>query len=361
MVVSTIAVDNKEVTSDDLSEPPSRCPGLRHIVVIYNTGDRLGRGEEREAISNQETVETAHAVALALMGNGFSVALAAVSSEQDVETAVRGHNPLTTLVFNLCEELGGTSFGESKVPRVLERLGFTYTGNRPDSLSACLDKGFTKRQLLAHGIPTAPYQVFRSPSDPLRLPLPVIVKPVAEDASLGILRDSVVATKAALRTQVERVLEMYRQPALVEMFLDGREFNISLWGNGVTTVLPVSEIDYSRLDRSIPPLMNFDAKWNPDTPEYQTCPVLCPAPVETDTASLIRDIALRSFTTMGCRDYARVDIREKDGKLFVLEVNPNPCLAMDSGFSLAARAAGYDYPALLSRIVEWAWMRHLYR
>ena len=103
--------------------------------------------------------------------------------------------------------------------------------------------------------------------------------------------------------------------------------------------------------------MNFDAKWNDQSLEYNHMPIRCPAPVDRRLQKHIQDIALAAYRTMGCRDYARVDMREKDGQVYVLEVNPNPCLAIDGGFAYSARVAGYDYAHMAHQIAEWAWWR----
>jgi D-alanine-D-alanine ligase len=285
------------------------------------------------------------------------VTMAAIRREEDILPAVAGVDPATTLVFNLCEALGGTAGGESKVPRLLDELGFQYVGATAENLDACLNKAEAKALLLSRGIPTAPYQVFHHPGEPIHVPLPAIVKPVAEDCSLGITRDSVVHDAPALRRQVAYILETYKQPALVEMFLDGREFNVGVWGNGAAHVLPVAEIDFSAWDEKTLRVVNFDAKWNEASSEYQSMPVLCPAPVDPALEDRIRQVALAAYKAMGCRDYARVDLREKGGAPYVLEVNPNPCLATDGGFANAARVAGYDYAHMAHQIAEWAWWR----
>jgi D-alanine-D-alanine ligase len=238
----------------------------------------------------------------------------------------------------------------SRVPYQLERLGFRYVGAPPDTLDACLDKGCTKARLLQHGIPTAPYQVFYTGHEPVTVPLPAIVKPMAEDCSMGINHKAVVSDNDSLRKQVAYILNVYKQPALVEMFLDGREFSVSLWGNGTTHVLAVGEVDFSGCNDEWP-VDDFDAKWS------NRFAAIYPAPLDNDLETAIHQLALATYRTTGCRDYARLDLRQKDGQLYVLDVNPNPGLSMGGGFATAARLAGYDYPHMLHQIVQWAWRR----
>jgi D-alanine-D-alanine ligase len=280
-----------------------------------------------------------------------------VRSLSDVQAALAPLDPAATLVFNLCESLGGRAADEPKVPQLLQELGFRYTGSPPYALATCLDKARAKRILQAHGVPTAPFQVCRSDRlSALRVPFPAIVKPVAEDASLGITRDSVVTSREALRRQVAYVLGTYRQPALVEAFIPGREFNVGIWGNGTPHLLPLAELDYGEWP-ALSRVCHFFAKWEESAPEYTTTYVRCPAEVEPALGERIRAVALRAYTLTGCSDYARVDLRVMDGQPYVLEVNPNPCLAVDSGFANAARVAGYGHDAMLAQIVRWAWAR----
>lgn len=342
---------------DSIQDDDNKPPGLCAVFIIYDIVENLERGEVRDLIADQETAHIANSIADALCTVGRQVRMAAIQSDKDVPDALMGVNPNTTLIFNLCEALGGLSSGEVKVPRLLEKMRFIYSGSRAKTLSDCLNKSYTKKRLSRYGIPTAPYQVFNSPSEPIQVPLPAIIKPMAEDGSLGITRDSVVCDERSLRRQVAYILKTYRQPALVEMFLNGREFNVGVWGNSVIHTLPIAEIDFSAWDDETSRVVNFDAKWNPASLEYHTMPVICPALIDCKLEALIQQTALAAYKIMGCRDYARVDLREKGGIPYVLEVNPNPCLAADGGFANAVRVAGYDYTHMANQVVEWAWQR----
>jgi D-alanine-D-alanine ligase len=339
--------------SDEGDKPPSPVP----VLLLYNVVEQLDHGEARDLVTDQEVIHTAQSIAEGLRSTGHDVTVAPVRDEADVLHATQQGDPETTLAFNLCENLGGRPEDEAQVPALIEQLGLQYTGSPAQTLATCLNKAYTKEKLASRQVPTAPYQVFYRADEPIAVPLPAIVKPQAQDASIGIDRNSVVHDERALRRRVEYILDTYCQPALVEAFIVGREFNVGVWGNGVAHTLPLAEIDFSAWADLYRHVVHFDAKWNEGSAEYQTMNVLCPAPVEADLAERIRAVALAAYATMGCRDYARIDLRVQEGVPYVLEVNPNPCLATDGGFANAARIAGYDYAQMAHQIATWAWGR----
>jgi len=339
--------------NDEGDKPPSPVP----VLLLYNIVEQLDQGEARDLVTDQEIVHTAQAIADGLRSTGHDVTPMPVRDEADVLRAAQQCDPETTLAFNLCENLGGRPEDEAQVPALLERQRVQYTGSPAQTLATCLNKAYTKERLASRQVPTAPYQVFHRADERITVPLPAIVKPQGQDASIGIDRNSVVHDEHALRCRVEYILDTYRQPALVEAFIVGREFNVGVWGNGVAHTLPVSEIDFSAWADPYQHVVHFDAKWTEDSAEYQTMHVICPAQVEADLAERIEKVALAAYATMGCRDYARIDLRVKDGVPYVLEVNPNPCLHRDGGFANAARIAGHDYAQMADRIAGWAWRR----
>jgi D-alanine-D-alanine ligase len=332
------------------------------VLVGYSAVEKLNRGEARDLKTDLETIDTAKGLAQNLRAAGFDADTHIVQTLADVDFVAGDCDLNELLFFNLCEHLNGVATDDVKITARLDQLGIHYTGAATASLKRCLDKARTKHVLELNDLPTAPYQVFTCAGQVNRVPLPAIVKPVAEDASLGITRESVVFDEPQLCERVQYVLEVYRQPALVEEYVVGREFNVGLWGNGQLHVLPIAELSFARWADPYQQFCHFDAKWNPDSLEYQTMPVICPADIDPVLAERIDDVARRSYVALGCRDYARVDLRvrtDADGNTapYVLEVNPNPCLAPDAGFSNAARVAGYDYPAMAAQIADWAWWR----
>ncbi len=267
-----------------------------------------------------------------------------------------------TIIFNLCESLLGQSIHEMHVAGIFELLNIPYTGSTPITLGTCLNKVQTKEILAYHAIPTARHQVFNSEKeinkDNLRLLLPIIVKPLKEDASAGIENDSVVNNINSLIQKVKKVTEELKQPALVEEYIDGREINVAILGNDPPVVLPLSEIDFSGLPEGYPPIVTYNAKWLEGSPEYKGTIGKCPAELPDEIEKEIKQIALDAYKIMEVRDYARVDIRlDKNLKPYVLEVNPNPDISIDAGYIRSAKEIGMTYEDVMDAIVQNALKR----
>jgi D-alanine-D-alanine ligase len=192
------------------------------------------------------------------------------------------------------------------------------------------------------------------PLDGLRPPW--IVKPVREDASHGIDARSVVHGEAALRSRAGRVIARYGQPALVEEFVDGREFNVGVLGEGdEIETLPLSEIDFSEFPAGKPRIITFRAKWVEESAEWAGARVVPATDLPAELASQLADTAVAAYRALGLRDYGRVDLRwsERHGPI-VVDVNPNPDLAQECGLARAAARKGMSYVDLIGRILECA-------
>jgi D-alanine-D-alanine ligase len=250
------------------------------------------------------------------------------------------------VVINLCEGYLNQSRFEPSIAAVYEMLDLPFTGNDSLALAICQDKFKTKAILRALGLPTPHGQLVSSPEEKINLPFPLIVKPAREDASVGINLNSVVDNEEALRLRIEEIVKKYQQPALVEEFIDGREFNVALLGiegQGVQA-LPVSEIDFSSLPENTPRICCYEAKWFEDHELYQATPPICPARINERLRRKLQSLAVAAFKAMGCRDYARVDLRlSSRGEPYILEVNPNPDISLNAGYARALRAASLPY------------------
>lgn len=338
---------------------------LRSIAVIYNHSESLTKGEASDIIAEQGVILTNEAINKALSSLGYRTASFAVNRETILALPKDLQTFKADLVFNLCETFQGESRMEMHIPSFLEMLGFPYTGSNSFTLGVCLDKFKTKILLAAFGLP-APRGHLVEPGGTLtklgRLSYPVIVKPNFEDGSLGITNDSVVHGQAQLQERIEYIHGKYRQAALIEDYIEGREINVSIVGNkiGLKTprALPLSEIDFSTLPSRMPKICGYHSKWLEETAEYCGTKPICPALMNTSLRRKIERLALKAYEILGCRDYARVDLRlNSDGFPFILEVNPNPDLAPNAGLARSSEAEGMSYSNLIDTIVSEAWQR----
>jgi len=321
------------------------------VAILYNIP---GEGSTRSKIEMEaelEVLETVEGAKLSLEAKGIEAVPLGCSLE--ALFSLKSFD----LVFNLAEGFGDDLRAEPNVAGFIELLGVPYTGSPPGALEVARDKHLSKLVLENEGIPTPRFQLFRNQDDPFSLDFPVIIKPVLEDASIGITSDSIVRDVDDLRVKVARILETYRQPALVEEYIEGREVNAALIiGPEGAEVLPISEIVFD-LPEGVPRILGFEAKWIEDSPFFQNTVPLCPAPLEPELKERIETLAKQACSALGVTNYARVDFRigDEDEEPFVIEVNPNPCInPSGSGFARAAAAAGMDYPKLIERIARSA-------
>ncbi|MBI4864957.1 MAG: D-alanine--D-alanine ligase [Candidatus Riflebacteria bacterium] len=270
------------------------------------------------------------------------------------------------IVFNMVEGLAGIN-RESQIPALLEALDIPYTGSDPLTLSICLDKSRAKEILSYHGIPTSGFQVVSRPSDLIKLksfPVPAIVKPLCEGSSKGISNDCLVKTQDQLLQKTRDVVSFYREPALVEEFLPGREFTVAMLGNELgIRVLPLVEICFDALPAEASPIYSFEAKWLWDTPDQPRNIFRCPADVDAKLRAQIEDTCKRAFRILRCRDWCRIDVRlDSRNRPNIIELNPLPGILPkpedNSCFPKAARCAGMSYPEMVNRVLEEAWSRY---
>jgi D-alanine-D-alanine ligase len=315
------------------------------------------QGEAIDRIAEQGAEREARAVMKALATLGHQPVL--VSLGDDITTfALELRHLRPDLVFNLCEAFWGESRKEMHVAALYDLLGLVYTGAAPLSLGLTQDKARTKDLLSRHQLPTPRYclvklgEHFPKVKD---LVYPLIVKPRWEDASQGISNESVVENQKELAARIDYVHRTYQQGALVEEFIEGREINAAILGNGPHDVLPLSEITFHPdLAR---PIVSFEGKWLEQSQQYRMTEPVCPAPLKARNEILVRDVALRAYKLLECRDYARVDIRLRDGVPYILEVNANPDISPDAGLARSAGVAGFSYPQMIERILTIACKR----
>ena len=325
------------------------------IAVIYNEPEVSYYTAAGEQAAVQGVLIEAAAVKQALEKLGHEVTclglcMPVYNAGQDLRRLE------TDLVFNLFEGFTGLPGSEADIAAMLAELGMNFTGCPAHALKLCLDKARTKRVLSAGGVTVPDFQVLSAYTlMQFRLCYPCIVKPVGEDASHGITAASVLHDYTALKNQFDMILTAYNaSEILVEEYIRGREFNVTVTGNLRPWILSISEIVFS-LPPGLPEIITYEAKWKKDSTYYLGTQPVCPAVISEEEEYTIASVARRAYRLTGCRGYARVDMRMNDrGELFVLEVNPNPDISPDSGAALQAKAAGLDYTAFIGKIVSLA-------
>jgi D-alanine-D-alanine ligase len=314
-----------------------------------------------DAFAEWDEPETIDAVENALRAFGKVIRLEAVG-----DFAKRLQRARVDLLFNMAEGLHGPA-REAHVPAIAEFLGVPYTASDPLALTLALHKGRAKEIWAYRGIPTAPFLLIESADDLPRLRrmrrYPVFLKPVWEGSSKGIRQENYCRTAAQAVARARELLTEYREPVLAEAFLSGEEFTVSILGNGdEADCLPLIRYRFEGLPKGALPIMGYEAKWVWDRPDQPLDILECPAQVPEAVEARVRETALAAYRALGCRDWARVDLRlDGAGVPHVIEINPLPGiipdLAANSCFPLAAATAGMEYDELIQRVVGIAWRR----
>ena len=313
------------------------------VGIAFNDFQPAGIRSD-ETVSELSVQQTAADVYTTLTAAGYETIILPLRDDL-LDLAERIRTQHCDLLVNLCEAFRGIPQLESHVAAFFEAMGWAFTGSGPITLALCQQKFSSKALLRAYGLPCATGMIVEPGEDLPDLELPVIVKPNAQDASLGIYSDSVVTDATQLRRQVEKIWSDYHQPALVEEYIDGREFNVGVLQEGsVLRALPVSEISFASMPEGIPHIVGYEAKWLEDHPLYQATVPVCPAPLPAPLQLALPQLAIEAFKVMGCRDYARVDFRVgSEDKIYILEVNPNPDIGLNAGYARALKAERLPY------------------
>ncbi len=321
------------------------------VILLYNL-DRSWPPADIEEILKLVQDLTAGLEAVGHPTQGICV------EDDRLELALLGCDPSRQIVFNWCEEIPGLPGSHALVARKLEELGFTFTGASSQALRFSHNKPAVKQRLLKKHVPTPCWQVCEGDNPPDWDRFPAIVKPAFEHYSFGITPESVVQNHQELIQRAAMMIEEFRQPALVEDFITGREFHVSLIGNGRLKVFPIAEMDFSAIQEPSARLCTYDSKFEPASLDYQLIHLRLPATLSAEEKQQLENIAIAAFRATNCRDYARLDIRQQDGIFYVLDVNPNADLSPDTSLVLSAELAGYSFGQFGSLLVNLAAHRH---
>ena len=335
--------------------------GMAELLLPFLLEEKTEEGEEPppDLLAECDSDETIAAVQQALQKFHQVVLI-----ESDERAYARLSQEKPDLVFNIAERLFGPN-RESHIPTICEMLNIPYTGSDPLTLGICLDKSRAKEILTFHKIPNPKFWVIESPEKiPAGISFPAIVKPLYEGSSKGIKDNSVVGDRKELRAKVAEIGELYNQPSIVEKFLTGREFTVGVLGNyPELEILPVVEIDHSKLPVGARPIYSYEAKWLWDRPEKPLEIFKCPANISRTLKTQIDNIIRKTCQVLRIKDWARIDLRlDQNGQPNILEINPLPGILPNpeenSCLPKAARAAGYSYDQLINRVVWEACKRY---
>jgi D-alanine-D-alanine ligase len=338
--------------------------GKLNIVVLF---DRWEEPEDPGASSNEKApltrtldkkeVEDEVAEALGKLGHEATLHV--------LDGSTKGLHALTRfdcdLVFNLAESFAGNDTADHCIAAYLELIGKRFTGSGSHGLLYAQDKGVAKKILEFHGIHTPVFaRSYRGRLDFSHdLEFPVIVKPAREDGSIGIEFNAVVSSIRELMERIDWLHSHFDSPVLIEEYVEGRELYVGVIGNDNAAALPVIELDLSKLPEGRPRIAGAEVKWGKGTRAYKDTKSAVAEDLSEETTALLQQTAVAVYQALDLHDYARIDMRLRpDGRVAVIEANPNPWLASKAEFAMAARKAGRTYTQLIEEIVDLSLARY---
>src|SRR5690606_8216118 len=328
--------------------------GKLHVVVIYDRWE--GEEDEGAAADDKAPItrtpgkqEVEEEVAETLRKLGHEATLHVLDgSVKSLHALARVE---CDMIFNLAESFGGNDTADYCIAAYLELLGKRFTGSGSHGLLYGQDKAAAKKILEFHGIHTPVFaRSYRGRLDFSHdLEFPVIVKPAREDGSIGIEFSSVVSSIRELMERIDWLHANFDSPVLIEEYVEGRELYVGVLGNDNPVALPVVELDLSKLPEGRPRIAGAEVKWGKGTRAYRDTKSAVAEGLPAETTALLQQTAVAVYQALELRDYARIDMRLRpDGRVAVIEANPNPWLASKAEFAMAARKSGRTYPQLIA-------------
>jgi len=329
------------------------------IAIVFDTLHPDWEDADYKKEVEAKVEEAEYDVARALLAKGHDVLMVGVA-EQLAPVLERLGAFQPKLVFNGCESFRGHAHHEYALATVLEMHGYRYTGSSPTGLLVARNKSLAKKILVHHGIRVPAFAEFRPGEKPVRpseLRFPLIVKPLLEDASVGISQASVVGDDEDLGARVKFIHEKFHQAAIVEELIEGRELYVGLIGNGTLQALPIVELTFGESDGEHR-IATYQAKWDEEYRKRKKIKNVFAKGLPDEVTAKIADTCATAFRALWLQDYGRVDLRlTHDDEVYVLEVNPNPFLAQENEMADAAEKAGMGYTDFIQRIVDEAQAR----
>src|SRR6476620_1128894 len=262
------------------------------------------------------------------------------------------------LIFNLTESFAGDDTKEMHVAAYLDLLGLRYTGAGPHASFLAQDKAIAKKMFAFHGIRTPYFATsYRGTIEHAHdIAFPLIVKPLAEDGSIGINSNAVVTSVKELMERVQYIQDEFDSPALIEEYIEGREIYAAILGSYESTrALPLVELDLSKLPEGLPKIASYDVKFEKHTEAHRLTKSAVATDLDEETVTRLMETAIAAYRAVKLRDYGRIDMRlTPKGEVYVIEANPNPWLSSKHEFAMAAKKSGRSYTQLIKAIVDLA-------
>jgi D-alanine-D-alanine ligase len=338
--------------------------GKLHVVVIYDRWDveedEGAAADDKAPITrtlDKKEVEEEVAETLGKLGHDATLHV--------LDGSIKSLHALARvdadMIFNLAESFGGNDTADYCIAAYMELLGKHFTGSGSHGLLYGQDKAAAKKILEFHGIHTPVFaRSFRGRLDFSHdLAFPVIVKPAREDGSIGIEFSSVVTSIRELMERIDWLHANFDSPVLIEEYVEGREMYVGVMGNEHPEALPVIELDLSKLPEGRPRIAGAEVKWGKGTRAYRDTKSAIAEGLPDETVATLQQTAIGVYQALELRDYARIDMRLRpDGRVAVIEANPNPWLASKAEFAMAARRSGRNYTQLIEEILDLALARY---
>jgi len=332
--------------------------GRLKIVVLYDRvlmdeGEEAAAGDKSPVVRTLDKKEVEEEVADALTKLGHEPVMYEIDGT--IKSLLGLARVDCDLVFNLVESFADDDTADFKIAGFLELIGKKYTGSGTHGLMLAQDKAIAKKIFAFHGIHTPTFaKSFRGRLDFSHdLEFPVIVKPAREDGSIGIEFSAVVNSIRELMERMDWLHANFDSPVLIEEYIDGREMYVGVLGNDKPEALPVVELDLSKLPDGTPRIAAAEVKWGKGTKAYRDTKSAIASDLSEETMATLQQTALAAYQALELRDYGRVDMRlQADGRVHVIEVNPNPWLSSRAEFAMAARKSGRTYNQLIEEIIE---------
>jgi D-alanine-D-alanine ligase len=327
------------------------------IAVVFDTIHPEWEDADYKREVEGKVEEAEYDVARALAANGHDVLMVGLGDAlAPVLDRLAAFQP--KLVFNGCEAFRGHARYEHAIAAVLEMHGYRHTGSSPTALLVARNKSLTKKVLAFHGIRVPAFAEFHPGEKPVRpsdLRFPLIVKPLLEDASVGIAQASVVEDDESLAERVRFIHEKFTQAAIVEELIEGRELYVGLIGNDKLEVLPITEMTFGEPETTEHRIATYKAKWDEEYRKRKKIKNVFAKGLSDELTAKLTEICTTAFHALWLQDYGRIDVRlAHDDEVYVLEVNPNPFIAYEHEMANAAEKAGLKYNEFIQRIVDEA-------